>query len=85
MKKLVMLIMELVVISYSLIGQQIDKNSVTYRGGFSLTERVQSFYNNLMKKHNGTEFTMRSKKEQSRKTRKEQRRLYMQGVRLKRT
>jgi hypothetical protein len=84
MKKLVMLIMVLVVISQSLIGQQIDKNSVTYKGGLSLEERFKSFYFHLKMKHNGTEFSQRSKHEQSRKSRRGQKQLYVSSDRLKR-
>ncbi len=84
MKKLIMLIMVLVIISHSLIGQQVDRNSVTYSGGFSIKERIESFYQKIQMKHNGTDFTWRSKKEQSRRSKKEQKKLYVQGERLKR-
>ncbi len=83
MKKLVMLNSGLVIISNSLIGQQVDKNSVTYRGGLLLKERFESFYLKIQMKHNGTDYFLRSKNEQSRRSKRGQRKLYVQGESIK--
>ena len=82
MKKLVMLIMVLVVISPSLIGQNVGRNSFT-NSGFLFSDRIKNFYRKLMMKHNGTEFTWMSKKQQSRRLRKEQKSGYVFGEKLR--